>query len=738
MPSVATGISAGASLLGGMGGKKGGSGGSGGTAYQLLPANIRSAVDNYFSRATDISNKPYTPYQGDRISPLSGDENTAIQYGRENFGQALPTIQGANQLNQQLIGMASQGPTAGALSQFMNPYQQLVIDQAKNRAIEDSQSTFGDIRTAAANTGAFGGSRQGLREAMASRDLNRQLSDIQNTGLQQGFTNAQDQFFKTLQTAGDLNQSAVQTARLGQEAVGTDISQMVNLGQLQRGISQAGLDQQYQDFANEQNYPIQSLNVLGSALSNTAPYFAPYQTQQGGGSSGSGIGNIVSGLAGPLSSMFGGGGGTGGFFNEGGLVKAYKTGGIISERPDAQLSPMEWIQSILNPNKKEGKDKASAETDTSGLAEKLIKLSTVQQDIDKSNTDVINQVGRNLSGVRFQDIASPYANQEAQATGYGSISRQNLFPRFQEGGLVKSMKEYFNEYLNPLYYPTGNEVKLDKTEKADEEKRKLAQGLPQEVGAVPVTDNRVLSNQELGAMIPKLPVDTTGGNPSMSLNEALVNQGVVPTEGQTQGNSDVQDLKTLMETFGLTQPKEEPPPPSSAGFTQMIMTLASSGLMSPTQINNMASYFGKKELEKKEQKESKDKALETKMKNVELGAKLQEVMNSREYARIQRMFALANAQGGGKGKGSSSALKDANSISSLMTKIAQTQKAIADASIVKGDTTELQQTLNQQKALLNQFLPQGQGVTGVPSLPQGTGGARYVFDKATGKTVLVK
>jgi len=105
------------------------------------------------------------------------------QAGLQGLNQAF----GYNPNNAQTFGQTQ-------ANQYMSPYQQNVTDIALREArqqgdIQKQQGALGSI-----GRGTFGGARQALMQAEQGRNLNRQLSDIQAQGSQQGYQNAQQQF----------------------------------------------------------------------------------------------------------------------------------------------------------------------------------------------------------------------------------------------------------------------------------------------------------------------------------------------------------------------------------------------------------------------------------------------------------------------------------------------------------------------------------------------------------------
>ena len=84
--------------------------------------------------------------------------------------------------------------TAETAQQYMSPYMQNVVDVQKREALRDAQIGQLGQNLAAARQGTFGGARQALLTGERERGLRTQLGDIQATGSQKAFEQAQQQF----------------------------------------------------------------------------------------------------------------------------------------------------------------------------------------------------------------------------------------------------------------------------------------------------------------------------------------------------------------------------------------------------------------------------------------------------------------------------------------------------------------------------------------------------------------
>lgn len=176
--------------------------------------------------------------------------------------------------------------------QFMSPYMQNVVDIQQREARRASDIAGTQQAGQAVKAGAFGGSRAGLMEAERQRNLATQLGDIQATGLQSAFQNAQQQQLAAQQQAmqgygtgiqgygagitgqtgayGQAAQGAGTLSNIGGQQLGAQqsIANLQNtLGQQQQANQQQVINQAMQNLQLQRMYPQQQLSYLGSLLS---------------------------------------------------------------------------------------------------------------------------------------------------------------------------------------------------------------------------------------------------------------------------------------------------------------------------------------------------------------------------------------------------------------------------------------------------------------------------------------
>lgn len=130
--------------------------------------------------------------------------------------------------------------------EYINPYMQNVVDIQKREAQRQSDLAAARRSGQAAQVGGLGGSRLGIENALANRDTQQLMNDIQATGssaaYQQGLQAAQQQF--------NLQQQGKMQAALANQAAGMTVGQQNLAARL--GVQQLGAQQALQaQLANQ-------------------------------------------------------------------------------------------------------------------------------------------------------------------------------------------------------------------------------------------------------------------------------------------------------------------------------------------------------------------------------------------------------------------------------------------------------------------------------------------------------
>jgi hypothetical protein len=267
----------------------GGGGGGGPQETTTYTTNLPEYAEPYYgrmvSRAEALSQEGYQPYTSERIAEFTPEqqqvfgETLGLQRPGE-FGQAsgLTGIAsvgalGAGQFTPEQFGTAQ-------MQQYMSPFQQGVTDIARRQAAEDARRIQQQANLGSTRQGTYGGARQLLAQTEREKGLLQTLGDIQMRGSQSAFENAQQQFerdqarrmgaqelgLRGFQTA---LQGAGQMAQIGKDVQATDLSRLQaqqSVANAEQQMEQRRLDQAYQDFIAQREYPYRQLEFYNAML----------------------------------------------------------------------------------------------------------------------------------------------------------------------------------------------------------------------------------------------------------------------------------------------------------------------------------------------------------------------------------------------------------------------------------------------------------------------------------------
>ncbi len=275
-----------------------------------LPDYAEPFYTRLMSRAEGESNRPYEPYKNQRLADFSQDSLSSFEQIRglenpEQLGQAegIYGQSGDYTANTFDTGRAIDPLNGGdaAISQYMNPYINDVLDRNRARANKAYQEAQVARDAGFAQRGAFSNSRRDIASEVARSDLNEQLLDIEARGMADAYNQAGQ-----LYTSDEQRrlQAQIESERAAQAAQGINLQAaqgLAGLGQLEQSMAlqradalgltgamqeernQAGLDLAYSDFVNQRDYGRQNLNWLSgimhgvpiAAQSETTRYEAP-------------------------------------------------------------------------------------------------------------------------------------------------------------------------------------------------------------------------------------------------------------------------------------------------------------------------------------------------------------------------------------------------------------------------------------------------------------------------------
>ena len=279
------------------------------------------------SGSYSAAQEPYQAYGGPRVAEFTDPQQQAFTQTATAANAYQPGLEAAQQTAAQGAGLSTLGAaqpyftaasqtTPGVISDYMNPYQQNVIDkmgtEAQRQVQEKILPAIGDQFTRA---GQYGSSRQ---QEIAQRGVRDVASDLEaNIGKQlaAGYTTVGTQAQADLTRQGELaktagtltgteeaNKAALANVQAGlgakEQSMGLSGAAAVEaVGAEEAAMNQRNLDLRYQDFQNQTNYPKQQLSFLSDIIRGL-PAGAG-----GGTTSSSGTSSGTSYSASPLASL---------------------------------------------------------------------------------------------------------------------------------------------------------------------------------------------------------------------------------------------------------------------------------------------------------------------------------------------------------------------------------------------------------------------------------------------------
>ena len=220
-----------------------------------------------------------------QIAGLTDREKKAREIADAGIGSFRPFIQDA----QALTG-AGAGTGAGSVAEFMSPYQSQVIQTTLDEFDRQAKAQEQRIRDQAVASGAFGGGREGVQLAEFGAASDRNRAALQAGLLQQGFGQAVARRDKAFQDQIGL-------ASLVPSLTAGDVASQGQLGGIDRGLAQAGLDATREATRQATFLPQEQLDRFGAQVtgimggypaqftSTNVPNPSPLQTALGIGSS---------------------------------------------------------------------------------------------------------------------------------------------------------------------------------------------------------------------------------------------------------------------------------------------------------------------------------------------------------------------------------------------------------------------------------------------------------------------
>ena len=237
----------------------GGGGDSSSTSRPFIPDELKPLANRYTDLAIQYSNTPWQGYTSQRYADLNGTQQQGldmIQSRAANGSQTMSNAEGT--LNKFLAGNQT------------NPYLDSLVNKAQQSVAENFNTmTKPQLESAGVQSGSFGNANLDQRMGLQQKAAAQQMSDIATQMYGSAYNTDQANKMQALNMAPTYGNAAY-----------NDAAQLLNAGGIQQAQTQKGLDFGYNQFVDQQNYPVKQLQamsgVLGQTMGNTT-------TSSGGG-----------------------------------------------------------------------------------------------------------------------------------------------------------------------------------------------------------------------------------------------------------------------------------------------------------------------------------------------------------------------------------------------------------------------------------------------------------------------
>jgi hypothetical protein len=214
-----------------------------------------------------LQQQPYQAYTGELVPNINATQQAGINQAQQYSQAAQPYLQQAGQMTQQAAMGYNPQNYAQGVAGYMNPYMQQAMGataaQLQNINQQQQQQLLGDT----ISKGAFGGDRGQIAQAALMNQQNlatgNVLANMANTGYNAAATN----YLQGLGAQGQLGAQYGNIGNLAQTAGMTGAQQLSTAGAIPYAVQQAQDAAKYQQFAQQQAYPFQTLGSLANIAS---------------------------------------------------------------------------------------------------------------------------------------------------------------------------------------------------------------------------------------------------------------------------------------------------------------------------------------------------------------------------------------------------------------------------------------------------------------------------------------
>ena len=245
--------------------------GSKGSATTTSTSAPPQAVQDMYKYLTEqgktLQQQPYQQYTGQLVPDINATQQAGVNQSQQYSQAAQPYLQQAGQMTQQASMGYNPENYAQGVAGYMSPYMQQAMGataaQLQNVNQQQQQQLLGNT----IQQGAFGGDRGKIAQAALMNQQNLALGQTLSGMANQGYQNAAQNYIQGLNSQGQLGAQYGNIGNLAQTAGMTGAQQLTTAGAVPYAVQQAQDAANYQQFAQGQAYPWQTLGSLANIAS---------------------------------------------------------------------------------------------------------------------------------------------------------------------------------------------------------------------------------------------------------------------------------------------------------------------------------------------------------------------------------------------------------------------------------------------------------------------------------------
>lgn len=270
-------------------------GSSYGLSLSQIPQWLEDAARSGVSSAQGLLNQPVQSYTGDLSAGLNQYQRQAGNLYQDAIGQYQPyfdqaqsTIQSGLRAAPQIQAQTLRSGLSG-ISDYMNPYIQNVVNSVQDMSRQNLDQSLKQTADQAIAAKAFGGSRHGVQEGVATAQNNMNTNNLIANLLSGGYGQAAGMLSQDVGnnlTSQQSNQSSFQNylnnllsgggalanvGTMAQNSYNTGVNNLLNYGNLAQATDQNANTAAYNEWLRQQNMPLQLQQLYNQTVS-TAPH----------------------------------------------------------------------------------------------------------------------------------------------------------------------------------------------------------------------------------------------------------------------------------------------------------------------------------------------------------------------------------------------------------------------------------------------------------------------------------